>query len=258
MKNKYFIIAFSAFSFLAGLTDSKAQETPFLQFGGAPAKKDTIVVKKTSMWSKITKTPWIINVGPDVVDDNGSKFKSFKLIHDVSNYYPIHTSAEKYFKKGLSIQGVFSSETMNTHHFTSVDLNVKYNLKQLIGDTKWFDPYALLGVGYTYRLYPHGLDTHIAMDNSYNANIGGGVNIWFFKNAGIYAQTLAKFNMHQSDALGGGNYIQFSAGVVFKIGGEAIASVPVGPEIKATPPNTYKRSKEAEDAAQYLRDILNK
>ena len=259
MKKKYITISLSAFFFIAGYTTIQAQETPFLQFGGKPG--DSVVTKKTTMWEKITQTQWIINVGPDIVDDNDTKLKDFKLFHDERNYYPIHVSAEKLLKSGLSAQLVFSSETMNTHHFTSVDVNAKYNLKELIGDTKWFDPYALIGGGYTYRRFPHGqhvngefskkTNGYITGDQSINFNAGGGVNIWFFPNAGIYAQTLAKFNLFEKK-FDGSNYIQFSIGVVFKIGGTK-------PAVKAIEvPSTYKRTKEAEDAANYLRDILNK
>lgn len=252
MKKKYITITLSAFFFFAGFTSIQAQDTPFLQFGGK-AGKDTVEVK-TTMWSKLTQTPWVIQFGPDIVDDNDTRLKEFK-IRDTRNYYPIHCSAEKRIKKGLGIQAVLSSENLNPHDFASLDLNVKYNLlTSSIGDTKWFDPYALIGPGYTYRDFPHGQHKETNKDQSLNANVGGGVNIWFFKNAGIYAQAVAKFNLFQSK-FDGSNYLQFSAGVVFKIGG-AKAAVVV--EETKVVPSTYKRSKEAEDAAKYLREILNK
>jgi hypothetical protein len=259
MKKQHVTVAlFATFLFFAGLTNVMAQDTPFLQFGGVAGNKDSVVVPKTSLWTKITKTPWIIQVGPDVVDDNDSKLSDFKLLHDVRNYYPIHCSAEKYLGKGISAQIVFSSETMNIHHFTSIDLNGKYNLRKFFGNTTWFDPYAVLGGGYTYRLFPHGQHKDVRYDQSINLNAGGGVNIWFFPNAGIFAQTTAKFNLFESK-LGGSNYLQLSLGAVFRIGGTAgvTCAVAVVEETKPVKSN-YKRSKEAEDAANYLRDILNK
>ncbi len=257
MKKKYITLLFSAFLFLAGLNTLKAQD-PFLQFGGAvPAKDTAVAVNKTHICTKMVHTPWIIQFGPDIVLDNGSRsLKAYKL-RNTNDFYPIHCSAEKHLKKGWSIQGVLSSETINPHHFGSLDLNAKYSFFKTIGDAKWFDMYALLGLGYTYRDYPHG-EVHLTtVDNSYNANIGGGANIWLFKNAGIFGQALAKFNMHQSEKNGGGNYIQLSAGVVFKIGGEAVVTKVAVVEPKVIP-STYKRPKEAEDAANYLREILNK
>ncbi|MES2139018.1 MAG: hypothetical protein V4511_04880 [Bacteroidota bacterium] len=253
MKKKYITITLSAFLFFAGFTNIHAQDTPFLQFGGKPGQ-DTVVTKKTTIWSKLTQTPWIVQFGPDIVDDNDSRLKDFKVF-DTRNYYPIHASAEKRIVKGLSLQVALSSETLNPHNFWSTDLNAKYSfLTKSIEETRCFDPYALLGGGHTYRDFPHGQHKETWKDNSGNLNVGGGVNIWAFKNAGIYLQTVAKFNLFKSK-FEGSNYLQFSAGVVFKIGGDKVAKVVE--EVKVVP-NTYKRSKEAEDAAKYLRDILNK
>ena len=253
MKKKYITLTLSTFLFFAGFINIHAQDTPFLQFGGKPGQ-DTVVTKKTTLWSKLTETPWVVQVGPDVVHDN-DKRKDIKIFERVSeNYYPIHCSAEKRIKNKLGIQVVLSSETLNPHDFWSTDVNFKYSLlTKSIEDTKWFDPYALLGGGHTYRDFPHGQHKGSGKDNSGNLNVGGGVNIWAFKNAGIYLQSVAKFVLLQKK-FDGSNYLQFSAGVVFKIGGAKAA--PVIEQVVA--PSTYKRSQEAEDAAKYLRDILNK
>lgn len=252
MKKKYITITLSAFFLFAGFTNSQAQDTPFLQFGGKPGQ-DTVVTKKTTMWSKLTQTPWIIQFGPDIVDDNDSRLKEFKIFDD-RNYYPIHASAEKRIMKGLSIQVVLSSTTLRPHDFWSTDINAKYSfLTKSIEETKWFDPYALLGGGNTYRDFPHGQHKATNHDNSGNLNVGGGVNIWAFKNAGIYLQTVAKFVLLEKK-YDGTNYLQFSAGIVFKIGGDKVVKAVE----EVVVPSTYKRSKEAEDAAKYLRDILNK
>ncbi|MES2590507.1 MAG: hypothetical protein V4608_01395 [Bacteroidota bacterium] len=258
MKRQYVTtIALSAFLFIVGLTTIHAQDTPFLQFGGKPAQ-DTVVAKKLTAWEYLTKTPWIIQVGPDVVNDNNTRLKEFKL-YDNRNFYPIHTSAEKRLKalKGkLGLQVVLSSETINKHYFWSSDLNVKYNvLTNSIGDTKMFDPYVFLGLGHTYRDFPHGQYTATGKDNSMNLNVGLGANLWVFKNAGIYLQAVPKWVLFKKQ-WEGSNYIQFSAGIAFKIGNSGyVAKVE---EIKTVAPSTYKRSKEAEDAAKYLRDILDK
>lgn len=252
MKKKYITLTLSAFFFFAGFTTIQAQDTPFLQFGGAPGQ-DTVVTKKTTLWVKLTQTPWVVQFGPDVVHDNDTR-KNIKIFkRDEKNYYPIHCSAEKRIIKGLGIQVVLSSETLNPHDFWSTDINLKYNfLTKSIEDTKWFDPYAVLGAGHTYRDFPHGQHKELGKDNSLNANIGGGVNLWAFKNAGIYLQTVAKFVTFQ-EKWGGSNYLQFSAGIAFKIGGAKAVVKEVEVE-----PSKYKRSQEAEDAAKYLRDILNK
>lgn len=253
MKNNYMTMAlFATFSIFVGLSTIQAQEKPFLQFGGKDTvKKEGAAVKKASCWSKITTTPWILQFGPDDVIDNGEKFKGMFKIHDTRNFYPIHASAEKFLGKGISLQLALASETMNTHHFHSIDVNFKANLKRIFGNTNWFDPYAVLGVGNTYELHPHGEFTDVGKFNTMNLNAGGGVNIWFFPNTGIYAQALGK--------LGGDNYFQYSVGVVFKVGrGAAVVAAKVEETKVVAPTSNYKRSKEAEDAANYLRDILNK
>ncbi|MFY9311357.1 MAG: hypothetical protein WAQ28_20090 [Bacteroidia bacterium] len=253
MKNKYLkTIALSAFSFFVGLATINGQDTPFLQFGGKPAQ-DTAAAQKMSIWAFVTKTPWIIQVGPDLVDDNDTRLKEFKL-YDDRNYYPIHTSAEKRMRalKGkLGIQAVLSSETINKHYFWSTDLNFKYNiLTSNIRDTKTFDPYVFLGLGHTYRDFPHGQHDIQGKDNSLNLNVGFGANLWLFENMGIYAQAVPKWVLFQKQ-WDGSNYIHLSVGLAFKIGSDK----PV-PPVEVLPP--YHKDKAAEEAAEYLRQILNK
>ena len=132
MKNNYSTLTLIAFfSLFAGFSTIQAQEKPFLQFGGKDTvKKEGAAVKKASCWTKITTTPWIVQFGPDVVldGDQGVKKNFLKIISN-KNYYPVHCSAEKYLFKGISIQGVFSSETMNKENYHCIDINAKYNLK---------------------------------------------------------------------------------------------------------------------------------
>ncbi len=260
MKKNYVTFTLSLFFFFAGISFIQAQDTPFLQFGGTvPAKDSTAKTSFISKIVKITKTPWLIQIGPDLVDDNDTRLKEFKIF-DNRNYYPIHCSAEKRIKKGLGIQAVFSSETLNPHHFLSSDLNLKYSfLTSSIEDSKWFDPYSIIGFGYTYRDFPHGQHKNEGQDNSLNTNIGGGVNLWIFKNAGIYLQTVAKFATFKTK-FQGSNYLHLSAGVVFKIGNSLQIAKPAETKVEnpIVVPSTYIRSKEAEDAAKYLREILDK
>ena len=248
MKNKYIVkIAVVAFTFLTGFAN--AQDTPFLQFGGKPAQ-DTASAKKMSPWAYLTTTPWVIQVGPDIVDDNDTRLKEFKVF-DERNFYPFHFSAEKRIKNGFGVQGVISTENLNPHDFWSLDLNAKYNfLTKSINEKKVFDPYALIGGGHTYRDFPNPMRKMEGKDNSGNFNAGLGVNIWIFKNTAIYLQSVAKFVLLQKK-FEGSNYIQFSAGLAFKIGYDK----PV-PPVEVLPP--YHKDQEAEDAAKYLREILNK
>lgn len=244
-------ITISAIALLS-FSSINAQNAPFLKFGGT-ASQDTSAAKM-SLSVRLTKTPWIIQFGPDLVDDNDTRLKEFKVF-DKRNYYPVHASAEKRIKGKWSLQAVLSTESLNPHSFWSTDLNTKYSFNTTsIRDKKWFDPYGVLGLGHTYRDFPHGQHRDSGKDNSLNANIGGGVNLWCFENAGIYLQSIAKLDLFKSK-WGGSNYLQFSLGIAFKIGSD-IAVTKVDEAVVV--PGNYHKSKEAEDAAEYLRQILNK
>lgn len=253
MKNKYIkSIALSAFSIFTGLTLSYGQSAPFLQFGGKPAQDTTAKVKKNP-WEQLTKTAWVVQFGPAVVDDDDAKLGEFK-IGSSKNFFPVHTSAEKRVKGNFGVQFAINSESLRPHGFWSTDLHVKYNpLTKSIRDKKIFDPYILVGGGHTYRDFPKfGRPYGDEKDNSMNANVGAGAYLWLFENAGIYVQGVAKFVLLQ-DKYRGSNYLHYSAGIAFKIGGEKYTPKPI--DVPLVP---YNRSKEAQDAADYLRQILNK
>jgi hypothetical protein len=274
MKKKHLIIiAITVFSFFAGLTNVQAQDNnnskSFEIFG---YNQDTTL----SFGSYLTKTSWLITYGPDFIDNNNDH--SLKMNNKLGAPYfmtPAKASIEKdiygfrHWKhtKGFSLVGVFSSTSLRPHNFAALDAYIKYDLNTLIGDTKFFDPYVLMGVGYTYIDYPYGsyvVDHHVVSsstgnyyagpslkDQSPNFNLGVGFNIWVFKNVGINFQSVAKFGLF-AKSFQGTNYMQHSIGLVFKIGGgkeEVVVVVPV---------STYKRSKEAEDALIHLREHINK
>ncbi len=213
--------------------------TALLMFAGASNAQDTTSNTKLSFGKWLTKTPWQVSFGGNIIDD-GKKSETFKSLNKYA-YYPAQFTADKVLKKGWSAQFAFSSTSLNPHNFLGVDLNGKYDFNNLIGDTKWFDPYGVLGLGYTYR------DKSVNSPNKgsgsslnvVNFNAGLGANFWLFPNMGITAQGLAKFSKD--------NYLQASLGLVFKIGNcEA-------PKCEATP-----KTQEAQDALQHLRGIINK
>jgi hypothetical protein len=207
----------------------------FLMFAGVSKAQDSTSNNKMSFGKWLTKTPWQVSFGGNIIDD-GNKSETFKALDDYA-FYPAQFTAEKNLKKGWNAQFAFSSTSINPHNFLAVDLNAKYDFNNLIGDTKWFDPFGVLGLGYTYRdrtLLASGGGLNVI-----NFNAGLGANFWLFPNMGITAQGLAKFAKD--------NYLQASLGLVFKIGNcEA-------PKCEATP-----KTQEAQDALQHLRGIINK
>ena len=123
-------------------------------------------------------------------------------------------TAEKYFKKGLSVQLGLSINQIKTvdsrddsdFFYFSFDPIAKYDLNFLIGDTGWFDPYAYGGASYV------NSDSNSAL----MPNFGGGFNAWFNDKLGLNFHTGTKVNLG-SDV---GTHFQTSLGLVYKIGGK--------------------------------------
>jgi len=222
-------IALTAFLMFAGTTSIFAQDTT----AAAPKEK-----KSLATW--LTKTPWQVGIGMNLIDDNDNT-KSFGSLRDIT-WSPFKFTLEKALVKGWDLQLAFSSTSYNPHNFLAIDVNGKYDLNNLIGETKWFDPYALVGLDYSYRDYTELKVNEVkgvSSTNKIGFNAGLGANFWLFPNVGIQTQAVAK--------LGGNNYMAVSLGLVFKIGASTPAKCEVAP-----------KTKEAEDALQHLRGIINK
>lgn len=223
MKKKNVTIALIAFLLFTGVTNLFAQTT-------TPTEK-----KPFGEW--LTKTPWIVSFGADIVDDNndpGSIFHNLKTYQ----YYPAKFTAEKVLVKGWSAQFAFGSTSLNRHNFLMVDANAKYSF--LYKKASKFDPFAIIGLGYTYRDHSVlGVNSSEDKNNSFTFHTGLGANLWLYPNMGLTAQGLAKFTKDK--------FLQASIGMVFRIGGTK------APECTVTP-----KTKEAEDALQHLRGIINK
>jgi len=208
--------------------------TALLMFTASSNAQTPAESTKVPFGTWLTKTPWIVNFSADIINDNlkgGGLFPGVKQFE----FYPAKFTCEKVMKKGWSGQLAFASTGLQPHQYFGTDLNFKYDFNNLIGDTKWFDPFSVLGLGYTYR---QPFTTNVT-SNQVNANVGLGANFWLFPNMGLTTQGLAKF--------GKDKYLQASIGLAFKIGGSTPKKCEVAP-----------KTKEAEDALQHLRGIINK
>lgn len=257
MKKQYLIIAITAFSFFARITNVQAQDTT-MSFG-----------------KYLTETPWLVTVGMDFVD-NDDKRNPFKIYNHGGKFAgkspafntPAKFSVEKdlygfrhwKYAKGMSVIVSFSSTSLRPHNFLATDFLLKYDLNTLIGDTKLFDPYVLAGVGTSYMDYDGRTgpfanrdknNIRQSKDNFLNINAGLGFNLWIFPNVAINLQTIGKFGK-LAKMWEGTNYYQSTIGLVFKI--SRCNETKVEPVV-ACP---YKRSKEAEDALIHLREHINK
>ena len=255
MKKQYLIIAITAFSFFARITNVQAQDTT-MSFG-----------------KYLTQTSWLVGIGVDFVD-NSQDHNPFKIYNhggatrggSPAFNTPYKFSIEKdiygfrhwKYTKGLSLVAAIAGTSLRPHNFESLDGYLKYDLNTLIGDTKFFYPYVLGGAGITYMDYT-GHTGPIAnraktgyrqtKDVFLTINGGLGFNLWIFPNVAINFQTVGKFRTIK--AFEGTNYFQNSIGLIFKIGRCTAKEEPV----VACP---YKRSKEAEDALIHLREHINK
>lgn len=202
--------------FIGGLNVSKAQKIHRL----FQVEDDT----KRDFRYFFFKTPWIVQLGWAVIDDDGKPYRDFfdaKKSWNVAPY-PNKFALEKQLKYGLTLE---SSLTINLYksgkiinndvisssgNFFCVDLNGKYDLNRIIGNTQWFDPYFSLGFGYTNRVIS-------AFTKTYTGNTGLGFNLWFYQNEfGINFQTQAKFGFHKPFIKTETNYMHHSIGGIYK------------------------------------------
>ena len=162
-------------------------------------------------------TPIAIGISANTVDFYGGSDFSDNLQdllgNDDWNIFVPRITAEKYFKKGLSVQLGLSVNQINTRidkddsdfFYFSFDPIAKYDLNFLIGDTGWFDPYAYAGPSYV----------NANSRSTVMPNIGGGFNIWFNDKLGLNFHTGTKVNLGKQI----GTHFQQSLGLVYRFGG---------------------------------------
>ena len=168
---------------------------------------------------KMQRIIWTAGISGVVIDDDGEPFKDLFNAKQSWNLLPFPTKAslEGFVDKGWSVEGAFTyskykaGKTINSDiiktggSFIAFDVNAKYDLNEVIGDTKAFSPYGIAGVGYTYRA---------VMDKKHcpTLNIGVGFNVWFYRGFGINVQSMAKFKFIP----GTSNYLMHSVGLVYR------------------------------------------
>jgi len=176
-----------------------------------------------AVFSQDENNEWAVSLGFNVVDIRTEEnisgiFKDYFIGNtedlNMSGAF-LRVSAGKYLKKGLTLQ---ISASMNTikkgfnyqkgdplinESFFAFDTKVKYDLNRLIGETKWFDPFVLVGGGYS----------KIGDTSNFDIAAGWGFNAWFSDTVGLNFQS--DYNHHlQSTAT---DYFQHSIGVIYKL-----------------------------------------
>lgn len=158
--------------------------------------------------------PWILGIGTNIVSNPDNKKDLFN-IHEW-NVIPVISkiNAGRYLAYGFSIEAAatLNKITRNTgmdipgFYYAALDGSLKYDLNNVIGKTGFFDPYVLLGGGYT-MADRKGTGTF---------NYGAGFNLWFYKNLGLNFQTIGKLVFVDFPLQT--NHWQHSAGLVLKFG----------------------------------------
>lgn len=176
---------------------------------------------KSKLLRKLQRTLWTVGVSGVVVDDDGKPFSNLFNVADSWTYlpYPTKLSFEGYVDYGISVEGTFIYSVLKEGKIYNdyglkrnedvklfaFDGNVKYDLNELFGKNKVLGPYAIGGLGYTYRALT-------SQRVGINANFGFGLNIWISHGLGLNVQSMAKFAIDKTSS----NYLQHSVGLVYR------------------------------------------
>jgi hypothetical protein len=165
---------------------------------------------------------WQFGLGWNAVEDDGRGFCQPFDVEQSWNVpvFPSRVMVDRYLKYGLSVEfsgaynnyqeGKLINDSTNLSGlFISADFNCKFSFYQLL-QIQWFDPYVSLGAGGTHR------DAY-ANPFIITANASAGVNFWVYRNWGIQLQAGGKYGIAGDLSLTQGNYMQYTAGVVYKL-----------------------------------------
>lgn len=196
-----------------------------LSFNGLAQKKKMF---EGDFWNNVkrstVRSPWIVGLGWNVIDDDGKPFNKLFDANKSWNVlpYPSKLSCEKDFIAGWSAEFAVNynqlakGKTVNgdvltsNKTFLSADLNGKFSFLNYMKTKTFFDPYVLHGYGYTYR----GISANSSVATS---NIGLGFNVWVYNDMiGINVQSQAKFALTNPIIKTGANYLQHSLGIVYQ------------------------------------------
>jgi len=168
--------------------------------------------------------PWAIGFGVNAVDfyptnpglsGHGAWFDEFMNTGDHYNIIPAisRLTVGKYLADGFTLEASGSlnkitkvgDNAVSDLTYYSVDGNLKYDLNNVFGESSWFDPYALVGGGYTW------------LDNLGTGTFNGGLgfNLWFSENVGLNIESKYKHTFESNIV----QHFQHSVGLVIKFGG---------------------------------------
>ncbi len=176
-----------------------------------------------SMNAQDENNPWSLDFGINAVDayptNQTNSGKWFDEFFNVSNYNVLPSISRvrvgRYLGDGFSIGVAASINRIEKYGDISVsdlpyyagDLDIRYNLKEVFGKSKWFDPYLAVGGGYTW-IDDLGAGTF---------NGGVGINFMFTDHVGLNLQSTYKHSFDDDRVI---PHFQHAFGVVIKFGGK--------------------------------------
>jgi len=187
---------------------------------------------KAQFFKDLKNGPWVVGVGWNIVDDNGSPGRIF-TVSEAWNMlsYPSSIRVEKDYKDGFSFifmgsynkysgAKIINSETGVTSTFMAFDLGAKYNFMNLYNiNQEWFnfphdvfDIYSALSLGVTMR-------NTAKIGTAGTINVGFGMNAFIYKGWGINLDAQGKFGFTDGFWSTPANYTQYSFGIIKKFGG---------------------------------------
>ena len=182
--------------------------------------------------------PWLLSFGLNFVDfyptnisgmisENGSptKFGDQFFNGDHYNYViaPSKISLGRYINESLTgelsisinkIDKLGSIKLNEDVSYFAVDANLLYNINKIVGNTKSFEPYALIGLGFNTK--GNNVKNSIQFKNAPSLNGGLGMKFWLIKNLGVKVQSAYKH------FFGDGSFphFQHSISIMYKFGGD--------------------------------------
>ena len=183
-----------------------------------------VLFASISMSAQDENNPWSVDFGVNAVDfyptnqaGMGGWFDEYVNINDHYNLIPSisRVRVSRYLGDGFSLglagslnkidkMGDASASDLS---YIAGDLDIRYDLNNIFGDSNWFDPYLSVGGGYTF-LDSEGAGTF---------NGGAGINFWFNDFIGLNLQSVYKHSFDEAQQL---PHFQHALGIAVKFGGK--------------------------------------
>lgn len=183
------------------------------------------------------ENPWMIGFGVNATDyyptningmtsNVGNPTQWYDQFFNLNTHYnyisaPSKLTLSRYINKSFNVELGFTFNQINQFGNTTLtksvpylafDVNANYNINALIGDTNFFEPYALLGAGFT--MQSGDSDNNVVFKNYGSFNSGLGAKFWIYKGLGIRIQSMLKYFFND----GSYRHFQHSVSIIYKFG----------------------------------------